>query len=190
MTPFFITGMPRCRTAWLANLFTTEHTLCLHEPRAPARELVARYPGMRMGVSCSSLVFRYRKLADEFPESRWLLVHRDPGQVLESLTRFVGRFMTRRQAREVVARHIEAQMQISSTAVRHVWFEDLSRLDMIRGAWGWLLPELPFNELRVNALQRLNVQCFSPDRLSEGEVGVIVSEFDTLLRRELCGQLS
>ena len=28
---FFITGLPRSRTAWLANWFTYGHTFCFHE---------------------------------------------------------------------------------------------------------------------------------------------------------------
>jgi hypothetical protein len=31
MTPFFITGLPRSRTAWLANFFTTDHSFCYHD---------------------------------------------------------------------------------------------------------------------------------------------------------------
>ncbi len=158
--PFFITGLPRSRTAWLANLFTTDTTLCLHEPQnaCSIEELVQRHAGVRLGISDAGLTFRFRELRERFPEARWVYVHRPPGEVLESLVRFVDPCVTRPMLGQMLARHAEAEAGINCDALKHVWFEQLGDREVIRQAWEWLLPEIPFNEARVAMLQGLNIQ--------------------------------
>lgn len=159
--PFFITGLPRSRTAWFANLFTTDSTLCFHEPAEPVGQLIQSHPGARIGVSCSGLVFRFRELSDKYPLARWLYVERDRNQALESLLRF-----TREQV-AIESRHFEQVFDwhaaASAEMKRHlgvlvVRFEDLNRESVIRQAWAHLLPETQFPAGRWSILEGFNVQ--------------------------------
>lgn len=69
MISFMVLGGPRSATTWVANLLTTDHTLCLHDPlleytRAYLDQIVI--PGKKLGISCTSALL--------FPE--WLAAHR------------------------------------------------------------------------------------------------------------------
>ena len=61
MIDFMILGGPRSATTWMANLLTTDHTLCIHDPLLlyTAHQLDQMViPGKRIGISCtSSLLF-------------------------------------------------------------------------------------------------------------------------------------
>jgi phytoene dehydrogenase-like protein len=85
--PFFITGLFRTRTSWLANLFTTGEQHCYHDLMdhcASLSEFQAKLAGGK-GDSDSSLVFLFPQLVTVFPQSRWLLVLREPAECLASL---------------------------------------------------------------------------------------------------------
>lgn len=175
--PFFITGLPRCRTAWLANLFTTDTSLCLHESAHGPEFLLARHPELRIGLSGPELVFRYRDLVQKFPEARWIYVDREVDQVLDSLVRYLG--LERERARRMVAAHLEeAEFMAANPLVRHVQFDDLRREDITRSVWGWILPEARWNRPRWQLLEDLNVQAIKERRgtmVPLGDRGVLVA---------------
>ncbi len=57
MINFMVLGGPRSGTTWLANLLTTDTTLCLHDPllEHQAHVLDAMYiPGLRIGIADTS----------------------------------------------------------------------------------------------------------------------------------------
>lgn len=88
MIDFMVLGGPRSATTWVANLLTTDNTLCMHDPlleytRAYLDQIVI--PGKRLGISCTSSLL--------FPE--WLAKHpakkiilwRDPRDINLALER-------------------------------------------------------------------------------------------------------
>jgi hypothetical protein len=58
MIQFMILGGPRSATTWAANLFTTDTTICLHDPLleyTAARLEHMTFPGgQRLGISCTA----------------------------------------------------------------------------------------------------------------------------------------
>lgn len=86
MISFMVLGGPRSGTTWLANLLTTDTTLCLHDPLLEHTSAVLdnmHIPGMRIGISDTSALL--------FPD--WLSQHRakrvvlwrDPAEFNQSL---------------------------------------------------------------------------------------------------------
>lgn len=68
MIDFMVLGGPRSATTWVANLLTTDNTLCMHDPlleytRSYLDQIVI--PGKKLGISCTSSLM--------WPE--WLNVH-------------------------------------------------------------------------------------------------------------------
>ena len=82
MTPFFILGRPRSRTAWLANFLTvTPFSFCLHEGLADfggsvrllKRKLDAA-SGEAVGNADTGLIHVVDELLEAFPDSRFVVV--------------------------------------------------------------------------------------------------------------------
>ncbi len=96
MNRFFITGLPRSRTAWLAAVFTNPEVgaHCLHEPdfdmrdfRNLPRQWLRQIPiGTEFaGISAPGLHRHREQLMRWFPDAPWLIVNRRVDEVGDSL---------------------------------------------------------------------------------------------------------
>lgn len=88
MKHFFITGLPRSRTAWLANLLSTGQAICDHDALKAGftidvlerrfHELAVSDPFITaVGDADSGLVFISDLVRQRWPDAPWLLVKRD-----------------------------------------------------------------------------------------------------------------
>ena len=69
MISFMVLAGPRSATTWMANLLTTDTTLCLHDPLLEHTSVQldqVNIPGRRIGISCTAALL--------WPE--WLRAHR------------------------------------------------------------------------------------------------------------------
>ena len=91
---FFVTGLPRSRTAWLANFLTVPPmSLCWHDGlsrfQTPARLVEAIEVALTqyeyVGVSDSGIPWVWRRLMDAYPQATWILVDRKTEAVAQSL---------------------------------------------------------------------------------------------------------
>jgi hypothetical protein len=87
---FFITGLPRSRTAWFANYFTYGEHLCFHDLTARCREVRDMEDWLKSfdgwcGNADSGLMAIAPDVARRYPGARWLLVDRSPAEVARSL---------------------------------------------------------------------------------------------------------
>jgi len=82
---FMCLGMPRSGTAWAANLLTTDHTLCYHDPlwRDHYTELDSLESDKALGVSCTALAL-FPEFVNKHP-ARKVILHRTPAEVDASL---------------------------------------------------------------------------------------------------------
>ena len=95
MRHFFVTGLPRSRTAWWANLLTTPTSLCYHDVarfcRAPddLPEVLSIGAGRyeATGNSDSSLLLVHERVMELFPEARWLVLKRDLNEAIDATMR-------------------------------------------------------------------------------------------------------
>lgn len=169
-TPFFITGLPRSRTAWLANLFCTDSTVCFHDPREGLNTLLERYPGQRVGVADSTLPLKYGALREAFPEAPWLYVERDPSECMRSFVRFTRdyvKLLQRDLMRFWAMHHVASAAMRKDAGVLFIPFGELHEAAAIGRAWAHLVPEVPLNMARVEVLQNLKVEQRISERIKE-----------------------
>lgn len=162
---FFITGLPRSRTAWFSVAATTPTSVCFHEPTSR----LARYAdlltfwaprfGVDIGISDSCLAPHVERiLADMQP--RTLIIERPLEDVMRSYADYAARTgisMVEANAR----RHAEASVRALNGVKRHhlvkiVSFAALDDYAEVLAAMRWLLPHRDFPDLRT--LMTFNIQ--------------------------------
>jgi hypothetical protein len=94
---FFITGLPRSRSAWFANLFTWGDSICYHDAlyddavnslcwSNSLRSLQSRLLNGTRGHSDASNLLAWEHFRNWFPDAKWVVVERPLEEVLESST--------------------------------------------------------------------------------------------------------
>lgn len=156
MSPFFITGMPRSRTAWLANWLTTDRSLCVHDPVGSVVPVIG---GKLVGVSGPEVCCAWDSFRAAWPDSPWLVVTRADAKyafkrVLSEHMEIPDQFDTWWAGRLELLAQIVAD---GGARVLSVKFEDLDREETARTIWRHLLPELPFDRERWELLNDLTV---------------------------------
>lgn len=133
-----IIGLPRSRTTWLANLFTTGNSICLHDPllNHSFHELDTLYPGKYVGISDTSLCLAGYRALNEMPY-RKVIIHRELSDVRRSLG-------------------LPAEsISLYGVYGLHVKFNEID--ERIREIWEYCL-DIPFDQDRYDLLKDFNVQ--------------------------------
>ena len=151
---FLITGLPRSRTAWLANLLTTRETLCHHEGLIEARNK-SEYEAMLysdtatvgdantiLALPCYSEVLELT--------TKVVVIHRKIEEVIRSSEVFLGASLEGK-----VQVFEEQSYRLGKIRGLHINFEDINQ--RIQEIWEYCTPE-PFSRVRTNKLMQLNVQ--------------------------------
>lgn len=162
-TPFFVTGLPRSRSAWLANWLTTDATLCLHDTRF-SRDLLR--PGRRIGFAGPELVQEFERIRKVVPEAPWLIVWREPEEALRAFDRWAGKRLPpdRSAVRRLWESRVDALLDMGRQfGVKQVAFNTLHLEKTARWIWSWLLPGVDWDQARWEMLERLNVQQNLPE---------------------------
>ncbi len=159
-TPFFITGLPRSRTAWLSVLFTTEHFTCLHEGIRLCDDFDSYLKMMHgygaEGDSSSALIAIADKVIQEFPDSNWLIIQRFPNECAASAARVLN--IDLQQALAMAYSDRKKLDAICPKNVMRIRYEQLDDEETVRNAWEFLLPGVPFNALRYKMLNELRIE--------------------------------
>lgn len=72
---FMVIGLPRSCTTWAANFFTTDKSICLHDPlyQHHYNDLdKLKFPGKKLGVSCTGL-WRFPQYLNSHPAPKIIL---------------------------------------------------------------------------------------------------------------------
>ncbi len=88
LEPFFITGLPRSRTAWMAAFLSGAGVMCWHELLKHCATREAFYRGMRhpeYRVGDSDCGLPVTDFQARFPKAKTVVIERDPVEVLASL---------------------------------------------------------------------------------------------------------
>ena len=161
---FFITGLPRSRTAWLAVATTTPTSVCWHEPLCHIqsftglREFWAPKMGVDIGISDSGLATQLGRILEEL-KPRTIIVERPLEDALLSFQKFaagklhVDEKYCRRFAEIALA---EIWKYSHHPLVKVVEFAALDDYDTMLDAMNWLLPGQEFPDLK--ALMTFNIQ--------------------------------
>lgn len=157
--PFIILGLPRSRTAWLANFLTFGEISCGHEMMSSLSihglfdELTGsnlRYCGDADTAASMFLtdILRY------MPDIPIVVVRRETKDVLTGL-RKMGMSITEHQLRPMMDGLCEA-VKLENTLV--VRFEDLDSESTLRAVQSHCAPGEPFDRQRASMLRDFNVQ--------------------------------
>jgi hypothetical protein len=170
---FFVTGLPRSRTAWAANFLSVAPAFCWHDGLANTPSLEAFQKKMETAEICgdsdSGLAFFYDELRALYPKARWVVLRRDPEEVVVSLVRmhpYLGMpTINAHEARgmvEAASQHLDRIA--ADPATLELRWSDLSLREGARALW-WhcLRDEVAWRNERWEQLRDMNVTVRSAD---------------------------
>lgn len=144
---FFVAGLPRSRTAWLANFLTYDHRLCYHEALSQCQSL-AQYRqklGTNNGDSSTDLMFI--DINALFPHAPVLVIENDGKKTADFIYREYGFYSV-----EIID-FLKSKLQTVNGKRIHI--DDIdNRLEEI---WNYLIGT-PFDCERAALLTGFNVQ--------------------------------
>jgi len=160
---FFILGLPRTRTSWLANLFTYTNSFCYHEALkfctsiSELKKLLDNHEEHNVGNSDCSIIKYYHEISLAFPNAKYVLIQRKPSEVVESLIDF--QLMDDYQKTEEWVDKLQNQIKIikEHSNILSINYKDLNELEVCREIWNYILPDIDFNEKRWYLLDELYV---------------------------------
>ena len=157
-TPFFITGLPRSRTAWFSVATSTPESVCHHEPTAWLSdwpELVRLWTESKfryVGISDSGLGMLLPSILDEL-RPRTLIIRRSVDQVETSLNQFG--ISSPRLRRRLEALQDMLRIYEDHPLVRVIPYEELDYW-AVSDAIDWLTPGT--SQPMLHQLMHLNIQ--------------------------------
>lgn len=158
MKPFFVTGFPRSRTAWLAVWLTTDRTICYHDPMGVTlEELQARNPGKRVGISGPETCLMW----EEHQDAPWLVVRREQQAALDAFLPICTQYLPSVsvwEVRKLFDARLTQLNRMRGPQVLRVEYEELNMEHWARQVWAHLMPDQPFDVERWRMLNRLNIQ--------------------------------
>lgn len=155
---FFVTGLPRSRTAWLSVLLTTDRSICFHEP-SPRLNDISELEGVfasqfydYAGASDSGLGFFIERILEEFAP-RTVVIERPLAEVEESLAQFG---LPASNYCELLKEKLEAAF--AHPLVMRVPFAALDDWRWVQQLYWHLMPGLNFDETRFHELAKMRIE--------------------------------
>jgi len=174
LSKFIITGLPRSRTSWLANLFTYGSSFCMHDGLATGNDFFCRL----RAVAASDSSIRYVGNSDsgipmfmppsEFDDCKVLVVLRDKKECFASFQSYftehpypsLATSWTNRLKDyfDLVSNRLkEFYREIPSERLQLLCFHHLDNAEVVARAWKFLVPDEPFNFARFEILNKMRV---------------------------------
>lgn len=163
--PFFIIAMPRCRTAWIANLLTWGNTVCFHELWIDAADDLGAFKakiGAQNGNSDSSNCFHIDELIAAYPEAAYVVIESDRDRVFRSIQKACPEPFDESAMNIVYEAFQYAKRTVADTSPLVIDADNWRPVDTLR-LWSKCLPGLEFPYARNNQLDFMNVQ-ITPER--------------------------
>lgn len=159
---FFITGLPRARSAWMANLLTAGNCFCHHDLWCQADDDLEKLKPLLwatgtpwVGVSDPMNAMHWQNLIATYPEARWLILERDVDDVRASWRKLGWD----EAGISIWQEHLAQLRQTASTS--HTLHLDTASDEEIFEACQYLVPSFwnwPNFQRRLKLLRTLNVQ--------------------------------
>lgn len=167
--PFFITGLPRSRTAWLSVFLSHGPSVCLHEaigscdPQNVIYDLKAvlqsnAHPHRFTGDSDSALPIYWPHLNEAFPNARYVFVDRPFNEAFQSHLKAFPCFDEAkvRFAFDCISHGI-ARMKDEAEDFITVNYDQLDEPHICNYIWQFCVPGVPFDFERSERLQTLRI---------------------------------
>jgi hypothetical protein len=160
---FFITGLPRSRTSWLANFFTYNNAFCFHEATRfcssirDLKQLMTSHHADNTGDADPALLYIMDDLKREFPHSKVVLVERELHETIDSFIDFYTSYEYK-SIQEWIEQLYEIMEKIKSRyEVMTVAHDSLNEQETCKEVWEYVLPGEPFDVKRWNLLDELYI---------------------------------
>lgn len=159
---FFITGLPRSRTAWMSAFMSVGNSACEHEPRKWREWWADNGVKSHIGIADSGLGFQLPSILKEYAP-RTLIIDRPPEEVQVSLDRLcIG--VPRTNFVEIL--HKALEYVPASSLVMRVPYHMLNDLRTMQKCFWHLVPGEPFDEGRYREMCKQNIQADLDDAMS------------------------
>ena len=143
---FFIIGLPRSRTAWLANFMTYGGVYCHHDALNGCRS-IEEYKDKIGNDGDSNTCMMMFDLKSHFPDRKILIIESDPKRAEQYILENLGF-----DGSDWVNKAVD---QMDSLGGLRVHFENINK--RLRQIWEYLSDD-PYNEKRGDMIKNLNVQ--------------------------------
>jgi hypothetical protein len=157
----FIFGLPRSRTAWVANLLTWGASMVYHElwsQMNTADDFVAElneWPEFyTLGNSDSTNLIMADWIFEEYPDAKWVYLERDEADVMVSLEKCQPDLAPALPQLRELARNAKAEVQKRGGLVFQV--DDWQPHDTLL-LWQYCLPHIPYPKQRNDQLEWMRV---------------------------------
>jgi hypothetical protein len=175
VTPFLVTGLPRSRTAWLANLLTTGTTLCYHDAIRfgdPVELLMAPIDGVgARGIADSALCCYHDAIFACWPDAPLVIVRRPFEECVSSFAWAARELVAESDARRAL---VVLQRELAGLSKRphlEVPYESLSHEAGCRRVWENCQPRERWSGARWRELDRIRMEMKMPTR---GEIANVL----------------
>lgn len=152
--PFFILSTVRTRSAWVANLLTTDTSWCGHDVIHHAGRRFDPPAGYeRVGAIGSDVAMYADDLARDFPNARFAVLMRHPTDVVKSARR-LGFPVDTQRVRKL---HDRIMAFAEEHGCRVFQFDNLAK-PPLQALWEICLPGVAWSDARVELLDGFNIQ--------------------------------
>jgi hypothetical protein len=173
--PFFIVGLPRSRTAWLANLLTVPgQSFCWHEGEAGHGNLehlvkkMKSRPESRVGNASSAIACYGDDIFRLLPEARYIIIERDPESAKRALMEVANDYVDVDLVWPHIIEKFNAFIEsLSEHYVLRIRYEELHEEKTCTNIWNFATSELPWDSERWGMLSELNVQANVAERAAK-----------------------
>lgn len=155
MSTFFVTGMPRSRTAWMAAWLTTDNTFCFHDVMTrPHLDLSGPGSCKYVGYSGPEVCLEARK----YSGIPCVTIHRSKEQALASFLKIVKQHPeVKLTEKEIAQWWDERETLLGGLPGKHVSFDLLNNESTMRNLWNYLMPGIPFDAARYRLMNSFNI---------------------------------
>lgn len=160
---FFITGLPRSRTSWLANFFTYNNSFCYHEATRfctsmdDLKELMHNHSAENIGNADPAMLYIMNDAIQAFPDAKIVLIEREIHETIDSFIDFYTSYEYK-SIQEWIESLYEIMERIKQKyevlTVRH---DKLNQMEECKKIWDYLLPDEEFDEKRWSLLDELYI---------------------------------
>lgn len=181
MNHVFITGLPRSRSAWFANLLTWGDSFVYHDGFDDCETFddfkeKLDIPYRVVGNSDPANVLFWKRIVAEWPDATWIVIERGVNDVYASIDKVIGECAP--VPLEAVLKHEELLSELLDHVKAHVFnFNSLNKDDCRQIAQ---LCDVSIDELRLEMLWKLNVQM--DPRLMRDRIAALIENPPQLLK--------
>jgi len=147
---FFVIGLPRSRTAWLANFLTYGDHFCFHEGLNGCHS-ISEYKQKIAGCGDSGTGLMMFDMNTLFPDSPVVIIESNPGRSIDFMLKTYGAYEP--------SLIYELWQKLDKIEGLRIRFEDIN--DRLEEIWTHLIGD-GFDKRRADMLIKLNIQMVDP----------------------------